>query len=58
MIVCTLGEFTNGSTDSTTDPDQVVVFIDNAKVTGDEAEFTYKNDPVFLSVSPQMVIPA
>ena len=36
----------------------VVAFIDNANVSGDGVKFTYREDPVYFSVSPQRVIPA
>ena len=35
----------------------VVAFIDNANVSEDGAEFVYREDPVYFSVSPQRVIP-
>ena len=36
----------------------VVAFIDNANVSEDGVEFAYREDPVYLSVSPQRVIPS
>ena len=39
----------------------VLVFIDNAELNGDEfglPDFEFRNDPSYMTVSPQNVIPA
>ena len=36
----------------------VVVFIDQAIVNMSGVEFEYRDDPVYSSASPQMIIPA
>ena len=35
-----------------------MVFIDDANVSNDEAEFSYRNNPSYESVSPMNTIPA
>ena len=36
----------------------VVVHISNANVSGDGIVFTFRRDPTFTGVAPQMIIPA
>ena len=36
----------------------VVVHIGNANVTGDGANFTFRRDPTFFSVTPRVIIQA
>ena len=36
----------------------VVVYIDDAMITENGVDFSYREDPVYISVSPQKVIPA
>ena len=54
-IRCISGPFDNLNT---TRKGPVVVFIDNAIVNMSGVEFEYKDDPVYPSASPQMIIPA
>ena len=48
----------NSSDASSTSMGTVVVFIDNAIVNMRGVEFEYRDDPVYSSASPQMIIPA
>ena len=43
---------------SSTSMGPVVVFIDNAIVNTSGVEFEYRDNPVYSSASPQMIIPA
>ena len=43
---------------SSTGMGPVVVFIDQAIVNMSGVEFEYRDDPVYSSASPQMIIPA
>ena len=54
-IRCVSGAFANSNT---TRIGPVVVFIDNAIVSTIGVEFEYRDDPVYSSASPQMIIPA
>ena len=47
-----------GSTSFLPSTGSVVVHIGNANVTGDGVNFTFRRDPTFSSVTPQMTIPA
>ena len=51
-IICTSGVFLQGMSEA------VVVMIDNAYVSGDRVEFAFREDPIFISVGPQRVIPS
>ena len=60
MIICKSGGF-KGNNISEAVSAAVVVMIDNASVSGNVSRgvgFTFGEDPVFMSVSPQRVIPA
>ena len=57
MIICKSGVF-QGNNISEASLAAVVVMIDNASVSGEGVGFTFGEDPVFMSVSPQRVIPA
>ena len=50
--------YPNSSDASSTSMGTVVVFIDNAIVNMRGVEFEYRDDPVYSSASPQMIIPA
>ena len=47
-----------GSTSFLPSTGSVVVHIGNANVTGDGVTFTFRRDPTFTTVTPQMTIPA
>ena len=55
-IICMSGEFQGNISEAVAAP--VMVFIDNATVNNSRVNFSYREDPVFTSVSPQRVIPA
>ena len=55
-ITCTSGEFEGDISEAMSAP--VVVYIDNAMITQNGVLFSYREDPVYISVSPQKVIPA
>ena len=60
-IICTSGGFLQGNNISEAVLAAVVVMIDDASVSGNVSRgvgFTFGDDPVFMSVSPQRVIPA
>ena len=57
-IRCVSGAFANSSDPNTTRMGPVVVFIDNAIANTSGVEFEYRDDPVYSSASPQMIIPA
>ena len=57
-IRCTSSSFATSSDPNTTRMGPVVVFIDNAIVNMSGVEFEYRDDPVYFSASPQMIIPA
>ena len=67
-IRCVSGALANSSYPNSSDPNSsdasstsmgtVVVFIDNAIVNMRGVEFEYRDDPVYSSASPQMIIPA
>ena len=55
-ITCIPGEFEGDVSEAMSA--RVVVFIDNAMITQNGVLFSYREDPVYISVSPQKVIPA
>ena len=57
-IHCVSSALANSSDPNTTRVGPVVVFIDNAIVNPSGVEFEYRDDPVYSSASPQMIIPA
>ena len=57
-IHCVSSALANSSDPNTTSMGPVVVFIDNAIVNMSGVEFEYRDDPVYSSASPQMIIPA
>ena len=57
-ICCFSGAFNNSGNPSISRKGPVVVFIDNAIVSTSGMEFEYRDDPVYSSASPQMIIPA
>ena len=57
-VRCISGALANSSDPNTTSMGPVVVFIDNAIVNTSGVEFEYRDDPVYSSASPQMIIPA
>ena len=56
-IICTSGGF-KGNNISEAVSAAVVVVIDDANVSREGVGFTFGEDPVFMSVSPQRVIPS
>ena len=56
-IICKSGGF-KGNNISEASLAAVVVMIDDANVSGEGVGFTFGEDPVFMSVSPQRVIPS
>ena len=55
-ITCISGAF-EGNVSEAMSAAAVVVFIDNATITKNGVDFSYREDPVYISVSPQKVIP-
>ena len=53
-IICKSGGFQGNNVFESS----VVVNISNARVSDDRVRFDFREDPVYLSVSPQRVIPA
>ena len=55
-ITCISGEFEGDFSEAMSAG--VVVYIGNAMITQNGVVFSYREDPVYISVSPQKVIPA
>ena len=57
-IICKSGGFLQGNNTSEAVSAAVVVMIDAADVSREGVGFTFGEDPIFMSVGPQRVIPA
>ena len=57
-IVCVVDGFDGNITTNSTAVGPMDVFIDNAILSMNGVEFEFRNDPVYIEVTPRNVIPA